>query len=146
MAAALGRQGVMHAAPPKPKKHTVKKTATHVKKVVKKEPVLTAGTLTAALTGLLAALQANKGIHLTPTEIRTAMDVIVALAGLCATAVTKPKTVGAVVTALATGATAAATTLLHTAPAVTAAQIPAAALLVSLLTRLHVSPASDPEP
>jgi lysozyme len=146
MAADLGRQGVMHAAPPKPKKHTVKKTATHVKKVVKKEPVLTAGTLTAALAGLLAALQANKGIHLTPTEIRTALDLIVALAGLSATAVTKPKAVGAVVTAVATGATAAASTLLHTAPAVTAAQIPAAALLVSLLTRLHVSPASDPEP
>jgi Glycosyl hydrolases family 25 len=146
MAAALGKQGTAtHAKPAKPKKHTVKKTVGKGKTVVKKEPVLTAGTLAALLTGLLAALQSSKGIHLTAAEMQTALAVIVALAGLGATAATKPRTVGAAVTALATGATVLATTVAHLSPVMTGAQIPAAALLVALLARLHLSPATDPE-
>jgi hypothetical protein len=152
MAAALGRQGPAgHAKPPKPKKHVARKTVTKTTTVAKKEPALTSGTLAAALAAALAYLQANKAIHLTPAELQSAAGIIVALAGIVTTALTKEKVVGALTTTLATGATVIASTvpaITHLTPAATLAQVPLGALAVALLARSHLTPlandSSDP--
>jgi lysozyme len=122
-----------------------------VSRAVAAEPLLTSAGTAAVLAAAAAFARNRFGLHLTATELHATLTAIVGISGVVATVTTRTTgtrrvTVGAITTVLGTLATAAATFGVHLSPEILGMEIPAAALLVALLARMHVSPARPPEP
>ena len=138
-------------APAKARPRTIRKalrrTAVAAKTTSASEPVLTTAGVTSVISALLAALQHGHGLHLSGTEVRWVLDIMVALAGTVTTAATKStssasRAVGSITTILGTGATALSTTVLGANPVHVAAILPALMLAAGHLLRQNVSPAA----
>jgi hypothetical protein len=142
----FGQWKWMHAAPAKEKalRKTARQTVRRTRRAMAAEPVLTAGSGASVLSALMAALLHSKAIHLPPAQIKTVLDVIVAVAGIAATVKVTPKAPAAVTAVVGTLATGLATAVAHVAPTTMAALLPAAALVVSHQVRNQVSPAKPP--
>jgi hypothetical protein len=120
----------------------IKSTRRKLHHLIQSEPVLTSGGLAGVLGPAVAFLAKHAGLHLTTTQVHATLTIIVALTSAYAAARTTKPSVTLITGALATAATAATAFGLHMPPHLLGAEMPIAAMIVSLLVRSHVSPKS----